>query len=100
MKFRIHIREQLCLLITITTFASLAILTGSVWSQVHHFMKEAREETLTVTANLKSTQISQALSLFHDSVTSITTRDLLQTYVQDYNNGNNSEENIAGIEVS
>lgn len=99
MKPRLHIREQLCLLIAFTTLSSLAILAASVWIQTHHFMQEARADTLSITANLKATQIAQAISLFRDAVRSISTRENLQSYVRAYNDGNQSEEITESMQV-
>jgi len=100
MKFRIHIREQLCLLIALTNVVALTILTVSVWFQTVQYMKDARRETLTVTANLKASQIAQATSLFRDSVRSISTRENLQAYVGQFNQGNHSAELTSLMEVS
>lgn len=100
MKFRIHIREQLCLLIALTNVVALTILTVSVWFQTVQYMRNARKETLTVTANLKATQIAQATSLFRDSVASISTRENLQSYVGQFNNGNHTDDIVSSIEVS
>lgn len=100
MKFRIHIREQLCLFIALTNVVALTILTVSVWFQTVQYMKDARKETLTVTANLKATQIAQATSLFRDSVRSISTRENLQSYLGEFNHGNKSDELIRMMEVS
>jgi sensor histidine kinase regulating citrate/malate metabolism len=100
MKFRIHIREQLCLLIALTNVVALTVLTVSVWFQTVQYMRNARKETLTVTANLKASQIAQATSLFRDSVRSISTRENLQSYVGQFNHGNHTDEIISSMEVS
>lgn len=63
-------------------------------------MKDARRETLSVTANLKAAQISQAISLSRDSVRSISTRENLQLFVTEYNDGNHTDELSRSIEVS
>lgn len=100
MKIRIRIREQLSFCIALTNVLALTILTVAVWFQTVRYMKDAREETLSVTANLKAAQISQAISLSRDSVRSISTRENLQLFVTEFNNGNRTDELSRSIEVS
>lgn len=100
MKVRIRIREQLCLLIAITSLLALMVLALSTWFQSRHYLRQSQEQTLQVTANLKADQVAQNLRLFQDSVQFITTRDVLQAYVRSYNNGNTSQELRDALAVS
>lgn len=89
---RIHIREQLCLLILITSLLALMVLAVSTWVQSHHYLQQAREQLLQVTANLKCDQVGQILSLSEESVQSFTNKAAVQSYVSQYDNGNTSQE--------
>lgn len=90
MNIRMRIREQLCLLIAITALLALAVLSVAVWIQSRHYMIQTRAMTLQVTANLKADQLAQDIALFSDAVVSITTRDKLQAFMQEFNSGNSS----------
>ncbi|KIW90981.1 uncharacterized protein Z519_08764 [Cladophialophora bantiana CBS 173.52] len=92
MRFRLHIREQLCLVIGMTSLLSLTILAVSIWVQTVHHLNSAKWETLMVTANLKATQVAQDISLMGTSVQSIATRDILQDLLRDFNNGNHTQD--------
>lgn len=98
-KVRIRIREQLCLLITVTTLVALTILAVSTWVQTARFMRRVRSETLSVTANLKATQLAEDLVMLNDLVQSISTRDTLQDYVHQYTRGNHSDQVLHSIQV-
>jgi heme exporter protein D len=100
MKVSIRIREQLCLLIAITSLLALMVLAVSTWVQSRHYLKESRQQTLQVTANLKADQLGQDLRLFQEAVQSITTRDSLQGYVRGYDNGNTTDELRDALAVS
>ena len=100
MQFRIRIREQLCLLIALTALLSLMVLSVSVWVQSHHYIMQTRAQTLEVTASLKADQLAQDIALFHDSVVSMTTREKLQAFVKDYNDGNTTESLSDDLAVS
>ncbi|ETN41293.1 uncharacterized protein HMPREF1541_03228 [Cyphellophora europaea CBS 101466] len=92
MQIRIRIREQLCLVIAIFSLLALTILAVTTWTQSRRYMLDSRANMLQVTANLKADALAQEIALFSDSVVSISTRDKLQTYMQEYNRGNMSEE--------
>lgn len=100
MSVRIRIREQLCLLIAVIAMMALLVLAVSVWIQSRHFMLLTRAQTLQVTASLKADQLAQDLSLFSDSVVSITTRDKLQGFLKDFNSGNTTNELRDDLAVS
>ncbi|OAL33499.1 hypothetical protein AYO20_07185 [Fonsecaea nubica] len=92
MKVHLRIREQLCLIIGLTSLLSLTILTVSIWVQIVDRLNNAKWETLSVTANLKATQVAQDISLLGTSVQSIATRNILQSLLRDYNNGNDTQD--------
>ncbi|KIV88560.1 hypothetical protein PV10_08231 [Exophiala mesophila] len=96
---RIRIREQLCLLITVTTLLALTVLAVSTWVQTARFMRRVRSETLCVTASLKATQLAEELDMLKDLVQSVSTRDTLQEYVHQYSKGNHSEQVLKSIQV-
>lgn len=98
-KIRIRIREQLCLLITVTTLLALTVLAVSTWVQTAHFMRRVRSETLKVTANLKASQLAEDLTMLKDLVQSISTRDTLQLYLHEFNDGNRSDQVFESIQV-
>lgn len=100
MQLRIRIREQLCLLIALTALLSLMVLSVSVWVQSHRFILRTRAHTLEVTASLKADQLAQDIALFRDSVVSMTTRENLQAYVKDYNDGNTTDSLSDDLAVS
>ncbi|KIY04087.1 uncharacterized protein Z520_00779 [Fonsecaea multimorphosa CBS 102226] len=92
MRVRLRIREQLCLVIGLTSLLSLTVLTVSIWTQTVHHMNSVKWETLMVTANLKATQVAQDITLMGTSVQSIATRDVLQDLLRDFNNGNHTQD--------
>ncbi|KIW33413.1 uncharacterized protein PV07_00265 [Cladophialophora immunda] len=92
MGVRLHIREQLCLVIGLTSLLSLTILAVSIWFQTVHHLNNAKWETLMVTANLKATQVAQDISLMGTSVQSIATRPIIQNLLRDFNNGNHTQD--------
>jgi hypothetical protein len=99
MQLRMHIRDQLCLLILITNLLALMVLAVSTWYQSVHHLRQAKWQTLMVTANLKATQVAQEISLFRTSVQQISTRSIIQNLMQDFNNGNHSQELYDSIKV-
>lgn len=86
---RIPIREQLGLLVLFCSLLALMVLAAATWSQNRGFIVDIRLSALSLTASLKSAQISSSLLLFQTSVQSIATRFVIQTSLQRYNNGEN-----------
>jgi osomolarity two-component system, sensor histidine kinase SLN1 len=84
---RIPIREQLGLLVLFCSLFALMVLAVATWTQSHGFIINIRLSALSLTASLKSAQISAALLLFQTSVQSISTRIMIQSALQRYNNG-------------
>jgi hypothetical protein len=95
-----HIRDQLCLLILLTNLLALMVLAVSTWYQSVQHMRQAKAQTLMVTANLKAVQIAQQISLIGASVQQISTRAPLQVCLSQFNSGNHSQAVLDGIEVS
>ncbi|EXJ55949.1 hypothetical protein A1O7_08880 [Cladophialophora yegresii CBS 114405] len=100
MRLRVHIRDQLCLLILLTNLLALMVLAVSTWYQSVHYLKQAKAQTLVVTANLKADQVAQQISLFRSSVQQISTRQVLQDFMRDFNNGNHSEQLFDSIKTN
>ncbi len=86
---RIPIREQLGLLVLFCCLFALMVLSAATWTQSYGFIINIRLSALSLTASLKSAQVSANLLLFQTSVQSIATRILIQNALQRYNNGEN-----------
>jgi hypothetical protein len=99
-RFRVRIREQLCLLILLVSILALTVLGVSMGVQSHRYIKGARADTLQITANLKADQLAQDIALFRDAVQSLTTRDLLQGYLRQFHAGNTTQELRSDLAVS
>jgi osomolarity two-component system, sensor histidine kinase SLN1 len=87
---RIPIREQLGLLVLFCSLFALMVLAVATWTQNRGFIVNIRLSALSLTASLKSAQISAGLLLFQTSVQSIATRIMIQSALQRYNNGENA----------
>jgi osomolarity two-component system, sensor histidine kinase SLN1 len=98
-KVRIHIREQLCILILITNLVALGVLAVSTWFQTVHYLNGDKLDNLRLTANLKAEQVAQDIALLSTSVQSIATREELQSLLGEYNNGNDSSSLVTDLEV-
>lgn len=84
---RVPIREQLGLLVLFCSLVALMVLGVATWTQNRDFIIDIRLSALSLTASLKSAQISASLLLFQTSVQSITTRVMIQTALQRYIHG-------------
>ncbi|KIV96018.1 hypothetical protein PV10_03600 [Exophiala mesophila] len=90
---RISIRVQLALLVLFCSLISLMVLALAVWFQNYSFITDIRLSSLSLTASLKSAQLSSTLDLYTAQVRSISTRILVQNALGRYYLGNNSDEN-------
>ena len=72
------------------SLVALMVLAAATWAQNHGFVINIRLSALSLTASLKSAQVSASLLLFETSVKSITTRIMIQSALQRYNNGEDS----------
>jgi osomolarity two-component system, sensor histidine kinase SLN1 len=87
---RIKIREQLCLLIAITSGLALMVLAVTTWTQAHEFITEVSAETLAITAGVKANSMATDISFYEDLVQAVSTRSAIQEDLGQYNNGNRS----------
>ncbi|KAL9610274.1 MAG: hypothetical protein Q9167_005019 [Letrouitia subvulpina] len=90
---RIPIREQLGLLVLLTSLVALAVVAVATWINNYNFVIEVKESGLALTASLYANQLRSSLILMQTSVTSLATRVLLQNALQRYNNGNFTDAN-------
>jgi osomolarity two-component system, sensor histidine kinase SLN1 len=84
---RIPIREQLALLVLLCSLLALMVLAVATWTQNRDFVIDIRLSALSLTASLKSAQISASVLLFQSSVQAIATRIMIQSALLRYNNG-------------
>src|ERR1700722_5309211 len=59
----------------------------------------ARLSSLTLTASLKAAELSAILLLYQSQVQSISTRILVQSALTAWDNGNHTQEAVAGVTV-
>ncbi|KAL6713978.1 Histidine kinase osmosensor [Lecanora helva] len=90
---RIGIREQLGLLVLLTTLIALAVVAVATWVNNYDFVLDIRTSGLTLAASLYANQLGTNLLLLQTSVQAMSTRIALQTALQRYNNGNNTDAN-------
>ncbi|KAK3168447.1 hypothetical protein OEA41_004895 [Lepraria neglecta] len=90
---RIGIREQLGLLVLLTTLVALAVVAVATWVNNYNFVIGIRTSGLTLTASLYANQLNSNLRLLQSSVVAISTRIALQSALQRYNQGNDTNAN-------
>lgn len=90
---RIGIREQLGLLVLLTTLIALAVVAVATWVNNYDFVIGIRTSSLSLTASLYANQLDSNLLLLQSSVQAISTRIALQSALQRYNLGNNTDAN-------
>ncbi len=95
---RIPIREQLGLLVLFCSLSALMVLAVATWTQNYGFIISIRLSALSLTASLKSAQVSASLLLFQTSVQSIATRIMIQSALQRYNDG--ERKNLIQIDIN
>ncbi|KAK9243516.1 hypothetical protein V1506DRAFT_516186 [Lipomyces tetrasporus] len=93
--FRIGIRQQLTALVCICVLLSLGVLAMVLAVVTQNYVLSLRAERLELVAQLKSSQIVQAIVFYISSASSITTRSTIQSALGRYNAGNHSESNWA-----
>ncbi|KAI9682887.1 MAG: Histidine kinase [Trizodia sp. TS-e1964] len=96
---RIPIREQLGLLVLLTSSFALAVISIVTWLNNYNFVLDIRSSALTLTASLKAAQISSTLLLIQSSVKSTATRILIQTALKRYYDGNNTAANWVNVSL-
>ncbi|KAI9871508.1 MAG: Histidine kinase [Pleopsidium flavum] len=90
---RIPIREQLGLLVLVTSLAALAVVAIATWVNNYSFVVNIRLSGLSLTASLKAAQLSSNLLLLLSSIQAISTRVLIQNVLLRYNQGDNTDAN-------
>ncbi|KAK1091938.1 Histidine kinase osmosensor [Friedmanniomyces endolithicus] len=91
---RIPIREQLGLLILLSSLIGLMVVSVATWISNHSFVLSIRSSRLSLTASLKAAQLASNLNLMQTSASFVSTRVLIQSALQRYNDqANNSAEN-------
>lgn len=90
---RIPIREQLGCLVLLASMIGLAVVAIATWVTNHNFVLSIRSTRLTLTASLKSAQLSSNLALMQILVQQAANRLSPQAALGRYYNGNTSEQN-------
>ena len=90
---RIAIREQLGLLILLSSLIGLAVVAIATWVTNHNFVLGIRASRLTLIASLKAAQLASNLDLMQTSANLISTRLSVQRALMRYNTGNNTGQN-------
>ncbi|RDW62677.1 hypothetical protein BP5796_10979 [Coleophoma crateriformis] len=84
---RIGIREQLALLVLITSLLALAALSIATWINSRKFVVNVTSSELSLTASLKAAQISSDILLLQSTCSTIVTRILLQQAITNFYQG-------------
>ncbi|KAM3079406.1 Histidine kinase osmosensor [Clarireedia jacksonii] len=90
---RIGIREQLGLVVLVTSLVPLVVLALATWFNNYDFTVSIKEGGLSLTASLKASQIAADLLLLRSTCSTIVTRILLQEALRNFYAGNISESN-------
>jgi osomolarity two-component system sensor histidine kinase SLN1 len=91
---RIPIREQLALLILLSSLIGLAVISIATWVSNHQYVLSICKSRLALTASLKAGQLAANLALMQTTAQFISTRVLIQAGLSRYNlNGNNTVDN-------
>ncbi|PQE25483.1 Hsp90 protein [Rutstroemia sp. NJR-2017a BBW] len=90
---RIGIREQLGLLVLVTSLVPLVVLALATWFNNYDFTVSIKEGALSLTASLKASQVAADLLLIQSTCSTIVTRILLQEALRNFYAGNISESN-------
>ncbi|KAF2839330.1 hypothetical protein M501DRAFT_784136 [Patellaria atrata CBS 101060] len=94
-KMRVPIVVQLFILVLLSALVGVGVISLATWITNHNFVLDIRSSRLSLTASLKAAQVSSNLLLMQSLVRSVSTRVLIQSSLQRYNNGNNTEKNWA-----
>ena len=91
---RIPIREQLALLILLSSLIGLGVISIATWVSNQHFVLTIRASRLALTASLKAVQLASNLNLMETTADFISTRIIIQQALERYNlDGNNTADN-------
>ncbi|KAE9966659.1 hypothetical protein BLS_006869 [Venturia inaequalis] len=92
-QMRVDIRLQLGLLVMTPTLIALVVLTLAIWFTSYDFVLDNRSQRLVLAASLKAANVGAALDLVSSSVTAVATGLLIQSSLQRYIQGNNTDAN-------
>ncbi|PPJ57836.1 hypothetical protein CBER1_00080 [Cercospora berteroae] len=87
---RLSIRHQLALLLVFSSVVGLAALAIAIWITNHNFVLDVTASRLRTTAVLKAAQIAFNLELMQTAATFLTTRTIIQSALERYNDGSNT----------
>ncbi|KAI9842213.1 MAG: Histidine kinase [Thelocarpon superellum] len=87
---RIPIREQLGLLVLLTSLIALATIAVATWVNNYNFVVGIRSSRLALTASLKAAQLSSNLLLLQTSTVSLSQSVTVQLALQRYNDQDNN----------
>ncbi|KAG8533786.1 uncharacterized protein KY384_001527 [Bacidia gigantensis] len=89
---RIGIREQLAILVLLSSLIALAVVATATWITSHNFVLHIRSSALSLTASLYADQLNSNLFLLLSNVHGTSTRVVLQNSLQRYNDQNNNTD--------
>lgn len=91
---RIPIREQLGCLVLLSSLIGLAVIAIATWITNHHFVLEIRSSALSLTASLKSAQLTSNLLVMETTARQTASRLAIQSALSRYiNENNNTDQN-------
>jgi osomolarity two-component system sensor histidine kinase SLN1 len=96
---RIGIREQLAVLVLLTALVPLAVLAIATWVNSKEFISKLTSSSLSLTASLKSAQITSALLLIQSTCSTLASRVVLQNAIKSFYSGSDTAENWTGAQT-
>ena len=87
---RIAVRNQLSLLLVLSSAVGLATLALATWFTNHAFVLKVARDGLEAAASLKAAELAVSLDLMYTSCLYLTTNTPLQRALMRYNDGSNS----------
>ncbi|KAK8173343.1 hypothetical protein IWX90DRAFT_381988 [Phyllosticta citrichinensis] len=104
---RIPMREQLGLLVLLTSLLGLAVISIATWVTNHNFVLGIRASRLTLTASLKAAQLASNFLLMQSLAGGVASRIVIQDSLKRYNEGdasyrasfnwNNAETDLSAV---
>jgi hypothetical protein len=90
---RVGIREQLALLVLLTSLVALAVVSVATWVNNFNFVVGIKSQGLALTASLKAAQVTSFIQLLQTTCNTIVTRVLIQQALQRFYTGNSTDAN-------
>ncbi|KAK9319365.1 hypothetical protein V1517DRAFT_332803 [Lipomyces orientalis] len=90
---RIGIRPQLSILVCVCVLLSVGVLAITITLVIQNFVVGLLAERLEMVAQLKSAQVTQVINFYKSQAISLGTRNLIQSSLDGYNDGNRSQSN-------